>query len=85
MDNTKTIYKMVNTILKMIHNTVRKHEDNNKVFKAQIVEVVNSKKYRVLYHGRSLSVTSGTPYKFGDWVWVCVPGSWNDLFVMCKA
>jgi hypothetical protein len=86
MENREAIMKMVESIVSTIKTAIKKHEDGNRIFKSQIVEVINPKKYKVLYHGSKCTVTSSIPCEVGDYVRVCVQnGNWNDLFVICKA
>lgn len=86
MEHEATIEKMIKSILGIINKTIKNHEENNRIFKARIIEKVDYKKYKILYCGRILTVTSGIPYEVGDFVRVCVSGgNWEDLFVVCKA
>lgn len=77
--------EIIQDICKQLKKEIYREDRSDHSFKAKIVEKINDTKYKVLYCGKTYTVSSSIICEVGGMVRVCAPcNNWQDLFVICK-
>lgn len=81
MDYTEIMQNISKTIISSV-DSLLKDARFDKTFRAQVIESLGNKKYKVRYRGIEYIAKCDSNIEINTWVYVCAPqNNWNELFI----
>lgn len=81
--NMQAMQAMVSSIYKIVRKIVKSESPCDRIFTAKVTEVISPTQCKVLYSGKTLTVSTVNSCKVNDLVRVCAPSNnWTDLFIV---